>query len=90
MDCFGKAVTAFNGEIYNYEYLKHRLERKFGLKMKSSCDAEILLMLTSLGDKMFEKLEGMFSIAVWDIEKQKLILSRDHVGIKPFFYFQRT
>ena len=82
-----QVVTAFNGEIYNYTELRKILEEKHGFTFFSKCDAELLPSAYQVwGLSMFEKLEGMFALCVWDRLNKKLVLARDPVGIKPLFY----
>ena len=78
----------FNGEIYNYKFLKHRLERR-GFRFVTSCDAEVILPLyDQYGPKAFSKLEGMFAICIYDNKNNILILARDKVGEKPLYFIQ--
>lgn len=75
-----------NGEIYNH--LDHRdyLESK-GHHFKTKCDIEIILHLyEENGNDCVEFLNGMFAFAIWDAPKQRLLLARDHMGIKPLYY----
>jgi asparagine synthase (glutamine-hydrolysing) len=79
--------VVFNGEIYNFGDLHDQLVKK-GHSFKTRCDTEVIVHLyEEEGEKCFEKLRGMFAIAIWDRRKQKLILGRDRVGKKPLFYF---
>lgn len=81
-----KIVSVMNGEIYNYEEFKSDLINK-GYILHSQCDAEILPHLyEEYGTDFIAKLNGQFSFAIYDIEKSKIILARDHVGITPLFY----
>ena len=78
-------VLVCNGEIYNYKELKKTLEKKY--KFKSNVDTEILLPgYLEWGDNFWKKLNGMFSIVIYDKIRKKIILIRDHVGIKPLHY----
>lgn len=82
----GKIQVTFNGEIYNYPELKKDLEKK-GYQFKSKTDTEILLYLyREIGFDMVYALDGDFSFAIWDEEKQKLLLARDRAGVKPLYY----
>ncbi len=87
---FGRdnSLLAFNGEIYNYKFLKKELEKK--VKFKSDSDTEVLYWgLRLFGKKFINKLEGMFSFAYYDSSKNNLILCRDRFGEKPL-YFVKT
>ena len=78
----------FNGEIYNFLELKEKLEKN-GHKFKSGSDAEVILHLyEECGTQFAEKLSGMFALAIWDSLKQRLIMARDRMGMKPLFYYQ--
>lgn len=76
----------FNGEIYNYQHLRERLERA-GHRFTTHSDTETILHLyEEVGDSFAEMLNGMFAVAIWDSRRRRLVLARDHVGIKPLFY----
>ncbi len=76
----------FNGEIYNYIELREELKLK-GHKFQTDSDTEVLLKsYIQWGAQCFNKLNGMWALAILDIKNQKLVLSRDRFGIKPFFY----
>ena len=77
---FGSHVLAFNGEIYNYLELQYEL-RKEGYKFKTTSDTEVLACaLDKWGVKAFERLEGMWALAWYNLQTGKLILSRDRFG----------
>jgi asparagine synthase (glutamine-hydrolysing) len=77
----------FNGEIYNFELLRKELEVS-GIRFKSASDTEVILQLYKLyGINCFERLRGMFAIAIWDDREKQLILARDRVGKKPLYYY---
>lgn len=83
-------VTVYNGEIYNYQELKKTLEEK-GHKFKTNCDTEVIVhAYEEWGEKCFDKFNGMFAIALWDEKQKKLILARDHFGIKPLYFSQNN
>ncbi|NOR68914.1 MAG: asparagine synthase (glutamine-hydrolyzing) [Methylomarinum sp.] len=85
-DCTSRACITFNGEIYNYQALRDELI-SLGFKFKSKGDAEVLLNLyLHYGEGLFEKLNGIFSFAIWDAEKEELLVARDHFGVKPLYY----
>ncbi len=78
---------AFNGEIYNYLELKEVLTKK-GHIFKTNSDTETIVHLyEETGEEFVSQLRGMFSIAIWDSVKGKLILARDRLGKKPLYYF---
>jgi len=76
----------FNGEIYNYLEIKNDLVSR-GFKFRTTSDTEVLLKsYIAYGIGFLQKLEGMWSLAIFDKKKNKLILSRDRFGEKPLFY----
>jgi len=85
-----KTITMVcNGEIYNYMELKRALQLK-GYKFFSKTDTEVILYgYEEWGEDLWAKLNGIFAIVLWDAEKKKLILVRDHLGVKPIHYFHK-
>ncbi len=80
-------VIVFNGEIYNHEELRKKLERKHTFKTK--CDTEVLLHgYEEWGiEVLLKKLVGMFAFVIYDKNQGKIFGARDHFGIKPFYYY---
>lgn len=77
---------AFNGEIYNYQSLRHELIHK-GAIFHSHTDSEVILKSYAMwGDSFIQRLEGMFAFAIWDRWQRRLLLARDPLGIKPLYY----
>lgn len=77
----------FNGEIYNFRELRRMLEKK-GYPFRSNCDTEVILNLyLEYGNEFLAMLNGMFAIALYDIEKDLLLLARDRIGEKPLYYY---
>ena len=86
-DPTGRITISYNGEIYNDRALRAELERDFGFRFHSTCDAEVIPYgYIAWGEQVFARLEGMFAIALWDARDGQLVLARDPVGIKPIFY----
>jgi asparagine synthase (glutamine-hydrolysing) len=81
-----KTIITYNGEIYNFKTLKNALKAQ-GIKFYSQTDTEVILKLyETQGLDFAKKLDGMFAIALWDKTRNRLILARDRLGIKPLYY----
>ncbi len=79
-------LLVFNGEIYNYIELRNDL-MKIGYEFETNSDTEVLIKsIEYFGEKVFDKIEGMWAFAIFDLKKNKLILSRDRFGEKPLYY----
>jgi asparagine synthase (glutamine-hydrolysing) len=80
----------FNGEIYNYRWLRARLESE-GVRVMSSGDSEVLLKaLCSWGDEAIDLIDGMFAFAYYEAGNRRVLLARDPVGIKPLYVSQNS
>lgn len=85
----GKVVITYNGEVYNFIQLRDELKR-LGYQFKSNCDTEIIIAAYQQWDcDCFAKLNGMFAIAIYDEEKDCVVLARDRVGKKPLYYYKK-
>ena len=83
-----KIVVVQNGEIYNHIELAEEVKLR-GNPCVTNSDTEVLLRLYELdGMSFLNKLNGMFSIAIYDDRVEELILARDRIGVKPLFYFK--
>lgn len=83
----GRFTITYNGELYNFKELKEDLEAR-GHKFKSKSDTEVILAaFAEWGEDCLNRFNGIFALALWDRGKNKLFVARDHVGVKPFYYF---
>ena len=78
--------VVFNGEIYNYIELRTELT-SLGHRFKTRSDTEVIVhAYEQWGTAGFDRLNGMFALAIWDTQRRTLLLARDHLGIKPLYY----
>lgn len=83
----GRYCIVFNGEVYNFNELKQQLADK-GASLKTTSDTEVILELfAQKGPTCFKDMNGMFAFAIYDTKENTVTLCRDHVGIKPLFYY---
>lgn len=79
-------LVFFNGEIYNYKFLREDLEAK-GHKFSTNTDTEVLLHgYEEYQEELLSMLRGMFAFVIYDIKNKELFGARDFYGIKPFYY----
>ncbi len=82
----GTIWIVFNGEVYNHADLRAVLEPK-GHRYRTHSDTEsIVHAYEEWGDDCVQRLRGMFAFAIWDAPKQRLLLVRDRLGVKPLYY----
>src|SRR5437762_1415272 len=78
--------VVFNGEIYNFEDLRHELEG-YGHGFRTKSDTEVIVHgYKQWGDDVLNRLDGMFGLAIWDARRRRLVLARDRFGIKLIYY----
>ena len=86
-DATGRYTIVFNGEIYNYQELRQRLDGQ-GITFSSQTDTEVLLYwFIHHGIEGLSDLNGFFSFALYDTQEERLWLARDRFGIKPLLYY---
>src|SRR5438876_62391 len=80
-------LVVFNGEIYNYRELRHLLEER-GHHFQTTSDTEAIVhAYEEYGDDCVKQLRGMFTFAIWDRKRQRLLAARDRFGKKPLNYY---
>jgi len=76
----------YNGEIYNHAQLRRELEAA-GHVYRTRCDTETIVhAYEEWGDDCVHRFRGMFAFAIWDARRQRLLLARDRLGIKPLYW----
>ena len=81
-----KFIIIFNGEIYNHLELREELKE---IDFKGHSDTETIVnYIEKFGIDSIKKFNGIFGLAIFDIEHQKLYISRDRFGVKPLYYYQ--
>ncbi|MCK4943350.1 MAG: asparagine synthase (glutamine-hydrolyzing) [Candidatus Aminicenantes bacterium] len=82
----GNSWITFNGEVYNFKDLRSELKAR-GFQFRTRTDTEVVVnMYEAFGIDFVRKLRGMFAIGIYDQKQDRLVLARDHVGIKPLYY----
>src|SRR5436190_7469506 len=88
--CTDRVWLVFNGEIYNHAKLRAGLQQR-GHQYSSQTDSETILHLyEERGLDFIEEIEGDFAIAIWDADRERLVLARDRAGVKPLYFHQRN
>jgi asparagine synthase (glutamine-hydrolysing) len=78
--------VVFNGEIYNFKELRAQLEG-CGHQFRTNSDTEVIVHgYKQWGNQVFQHLNGMFGVAVWDVHQRRLLIARDAMGIKLIYY----
>jgi asparagine synthase (glutamine-hydrolysing) len=84
----GNIILTVNGEIYNYQLLRQKLNKKYEFKSKSDSEVIIYGYLEWGIDKLLDLIDGMYAFSLYDKKNNFLFLVRDRVGIKPLYYFK--
>ena len=83
----GRYKISFNGAVYNYRQLRKKLKMK-GCNFRTDTDTEVLLEgFITEGPDFVKQIDGMFAYSIYDTIEKKIFLFRDHVGIKPLYYY---
>jgi asparagine synthase (glutamine-hydrolysing) len=78
--------VVFNGEIYNFLELRRELQG-YGHVFRTNSDTEVIIHgYKQWGDEVLNRLNGMFGLAIWDVEQRRLVVARDAFGIKLIYY----
>src|SRR5436305_10278968 len=84
---YGSIWLIFNGEIYNFQELIPTLEQ-YGHYIRSRSDSEVIVhAYEQWGIDCLQRFNGMFSFAIWDKRKHRILLARDRLGVKPLYYW---
>jgi asparagine synthase (glutamine-hydrolysing) len=83
----GTLWLTYNGEIYNFRELRKELEAE-GHRFRSASDSEVILhAYEEWGDDCVLRLRGIFAFGLWDDRRERLLLARDRLGVKPLYYW---
>ncbi|HUF08948.1 MAG TPA: asparagine synthase (glutamine-hydrolyzing) [Rhodothermales bacterium] len=86
----GRFAIVYNGEVYNFGELRRDLERE-GVRFRSTGDTEVVLFALALwGNEALSRFNGMFALGFYDVLEKRLLLARDHAGIKPLYYLHTS
>jgi len=86
----GRYVMIYNGEIFNFKKIADELTRE-GVALRTTSDTEVVIeSFARWGPGFIQKLNGMFALAIYDTQTEKLFLYRDRVGKKPLYYCSKN
>ncbi|MFE0155593.1 asparagine synthase (glutamine-hydrolyzing) [Nonomuraea sp. NPDC059007] len=81
------AVIIYSGEVYNFRELRSELSSR-GHHFRTRSDTEVVVRAyVEWGPAFAERLNGMYALAIWDVEREELLLLRDRMGVKPLYYY---
>ncbi|RJQ84099.1 asparagine synthase (glutamine-hydrolyzing) [Amycolatopsis panacis] len=84
----GPVTMVYSGEAYNFTELRDELRRR-GARFTTDSDTEVVLRgYLEWGEALVDRLNGMYAFAIWDTRADKLVMIRDRMGIKPFYYYE--
>src|SRR6266446_3705106 len=88
--CTDRVWLVFNGEIYNHASLREGLEQR-GHVYASRTDSETILhQYEERGLDFVQDIEGDYAIALWDADREQLVLARDRAGVKPLYFYHQN
>lgn len=83
----GEVAMVYTGEVYNFTELRRELVAK-GHSFETSSDTEVVLRgYLQWGEALADRLNGMYAFAIWDSRERKLVMIRDRMGVKPFYFY---
>ena len=88
-DPSGRWAIVYNGEVFNFAELRERLERR-GVKFRTRSDTEVVLLgFIEEGERVLDRLRGMYAFVIWDSQTNEIFAARDQIGVKPLYYAVR-
>jgi asparagine synthase (glutamine-hydrolysing) len=86
----GPVAMVYSGEAYNFAELRAELLSR-GHRFDTRSDTEVVLhAYLEWGEAVAERLNGMYAFAIWDAREDKLVMARDRMGIKPFYFYETS